>query len=329
MQRQRVLERTGLVFWRCFASTFVRRRAAVLDDLLKTLKQRGIEPVGASGAPRSAYTEHREVLALAVPTEAAPLDPTHQDPAGNGSGEVAQVPELEVAPETDPVGSKLLSSEPPSQAVRTAHTSGDSVAPTSQLPPVAALPFRPAAFQQYVDAELWAFSTSGPLRNETDATLTRLIAEVVSIEGPVHFDTIMDRLRRRYGMGRAEESTRSHVLACIVRLAATGTAEMVRRDAGADLFLSQPAAVATPRSPGASGLRRPERIAISELMAGVRLVLAALGSSSREDLIVATAREFGFRHTSENMRLAVDAAVSALMRSQLIQEFYGHLRGID
>ena len=64
MQRQRVLERAGWVFWRCFASAFIRRRKEMLDDLLKTLAERGIEPIGAEGAPRSVHTEHRVVSAV-------------------------------------------------------------------------------------------------------------------------------------------------------------------------------------------------------------------------------------------------------------------------
>jgi very-short-patch-repair endonuclease len=59
MQRQRVLERAGWVFWRCFASTFVRRRRETVADLLKSLAERGIEPIGSEGAPRSVHTEHR------------------------------------------------------------------------------------------------------------------------------------------------------------------------------------------------------------------------------------------------------------------------------
>lgn len=47
MARQRVLERAGWTFWRCFASSFVRRREAVLGDLLQTLQRLGIEPLGA------------------------------------------------------------------------------------------------------------------------------------------------------------------------------------------------------------------------------------------------------------------------------------------
>ena len=59
--RQRVLERAGWVFWRCFASVFIRRRAEVLAELLHDLAECGIEPIGAEGIPRSVHTELRVV----------------------------------------------------------------------------------------------------------------------------------------------------------------------------------------------------------------------------------------------------------------------------
>jgi very-short-patch-repair endonuclease len=59
--RQRVLERAGWVFWRCFASTYVRRPGQVLADLESTLIECGVTPIGAECAPRSVHTEHRRV----------------------------------------------------------------------------------------------------------------------------------------------------------------------------------------------------------------------------------------------------------------------------
>lgn len=47
MNRQRVLERAGWVFWRCFASTWMLRKDDVLGELLERLYAMGIEPVGA------------------------------------------------------------------------------------------------------------------------------------------------------------------------------------------------------------------------------------------------------------------------------------------
>jgi very-short-patch-repair endonuclease len=61
MARQRVLERAGWTFWRCFASSFVRRRNAVIDDLLQTLERLGIEPLGAESVDNTVWVHAKEV----------------------------------------------------------------------------------------------------------------------------------------------------------------------------------------------------------------------------------------------------------------------------
>ena len=61
MARQRVLERAGWTFWRCFASTFVRHRGVVLDDLMETLSKLGIEPLGAESLDTTMWVSHKEV----------------------------------------------------------------------------------------------------------------------------------------------------------------------------------------------------------------------------------------------------------------------------
>lgn len=47
MSRQRVLERAGWTFWRCFASTWSLRKVEVFGELLERLTAMGIEPLGA------------------------------------------------------------------------------------------------------------------------------------------------------------------------------------------------------------------------------------------------------------------------------------------
>ena len=61
MVRQRVLERAGWTFWRCFASSFVRRREAVLVDLMQTLHKLGIEPLGAESVDNTVWVHYKEV----------------------------------------------------------------------------------------------------------------------------------------------------------------------------------------------------------------------------------------------------------------------------
>ena len=63
MNRQRVLERVGWRFWRCFASSFYRDTDALVTDLFDTLSRMGIAPArGDSSMSRaSRYTEHRTI----------------------------------------------------------------------------------------------------------------------------------------------------------------------------------------------------------------------------------------------------------------------------
>ena len=61
MTRQRVLERAGWSFWRCFASSFVIRRPEVVADLLTTLEKMGIEPLGAESVDNTQWVAFKEV----------------------------------------------------------------------------------------------------------------------------------------------------------------------------------------------------------------------------------------------------------------------------
>lgn len=70
MVRQRVLERAGWTFWRCFASSYVRRRKEVLDDLYQTLTRLGIEPLGADSVDNTVWVHHKDVDPFDVETKA-------------------------------------------------------------------------------------------------------------------------------------------------------------------------------------------------------------------------------------------------------------------
>jgi len=61
MQRQRVLERAGWMFWRCFASSFVMNKEEVVNDLIETLTRLGIDALGSESVDNSRWTESRTV----------------------------------------------------------------------------------------------------------------------------------------------------------------------------------------------------------------------------------------------------------------------------
>lgn len=76
MRRQRTLERVGWQFWRCFASVFVKNRNDVIEDLVATLKEKGIEPIGGDTVVHSIHTESRSVIAFPLVEPVLPIDET-------------------------------------------------------------------------------------------------------------------------------------------------------------------------------------------------------------------------------------------------------------
>jgi very-short-patch-repair endonuclease/transcription elongation GreA/GreB family factor len=60
LNRQRILERVGWRFWRCWGSSYALDPSGCIEDLTSMLKSLGIDPIGGETAPRI-YTEHRTV----------------------------------------------------------------------------------------------------------------------------------------------------------------------------------------------------------------------------------------------------------------------------
>jgi very-short-patch-repair endonuclease len=69
MNRQRILERAGWKFWRCFASTFVINKKNIIQDLIQTLAEHRIEPIGSDGILHSIHCETRTVKSSNYNTE--------------------------------------------------------------------------------------------------------------------------------------------------------------------------------------------------------------------------------------------------------------------
>jgi very-short-patch-repair endonuclease len=74
MLRQRILERAGWTFWRCFAATWQLRKDEVLGELVARLGTMGIEPLGAMDRAPS-LVDKRVIPALAPEAPPAQAEP--------------------------------------------------------------------------------------------------------------------------------------------------------------------------------------------------------------------------------------------------------------
>jgi transcription elongation GreA/GreB family factor/very-short-patch-repair endonuclease len=81
LTRQRVMERVGWRFWRCWGSSFRLDPDGCIDDLVRSLKSLDIEAVGADEAP-TVWTEFRTASPKASEQTATPAEETtsaHKD----------------------------------------------------------------------------------------------------------------------------------------------------------------------------------------------------------------------------------------------------------
>lgn len=103
MRRQRILERAGWRFWRCFASTYTLRKGEVLQDLLDTLEAMGILPFNGESAARSIHVEYREVFGFPQRREGE-----HVEERPLGALEATADIEPDMTPQTQPKASESI-----------------------------------------------------------------------------------------------------------------------------------------------------------------------------------------------------------------------------
>lgn len=197
MQRQRVLERAGWVFWRCFASAFIRRRKDMLDDLVKTLAERGIEPIGAEGAPRSVHTEHRVVSFVTDPVNQGDLMPV----------EVAEIAQASPVAARPAPSSSARDNVPPADALPHPATDDDNLLGRKRmLVPSVRSRDGNLSFSEYAE---YSGSPENDPRSVNTIVVSEGIVRIVEVEGPVVAKRAYDIYLRGCGIRRMGHELRS------------------------------------------------------------------------------------------------------------------------
>jgi hypothetical protein len=149
--------------------------------------------------------------------------------------------------------------------------------------------------------------TIGDLHLVAPEMLAAAVEDVVLVEGPVHLDEVVRRVRTIWGLQRAGNRIREAI--------ERGVQIAVRRQAVArdGDFLRVPNAPVVVRRRNGDPPARVELISDAELEEAVRRVLRTEFATPREELIDAAARRVGIQATSSTVasRLAsvIDAAV--------------------
>ena len=156
--------------------------------------------------------------------------------------------------------------------------------------------------------------------------LASIVHRIVDLEGPIHEDEVVNRIRNLWGFGRAGTRIQDAVARAIRSVLVT------KRCVREDGFLVVPgAAIPLRNREGVSSpsLRKPEMLPPSELRAAILAVIDAGHGAMTKEIHSAVARILGFKTTGAQLRAAIETQKSKLMRQHQIEDVSGMLKRVE
>ena len=147
----------------------------------------------------------------------------------------------------------------------------------------------------------------GDLLNAPLSSLSALVRDVISVEQPVHIDTINDRVRAAYGATRAGKRIRERVEQAIERVLGRP------RDRNRHFLVHD--CSARQIRPRRDAKRPINRVAPSEIDGGLLVVAKASYGMEQPDLIRETARQFGWRRTGQDIERTLSEGIERLQKA--------------
>lgn len=286
MDRQRVLERAGWTFWRCFASAFVRRRSELLDDLLQTLAVMSIMPVGPEGRMPTIHVERRMIDMSAYDADDdIPDDEQQAEKAASEHGHDSSELAINLT-DVAAIESKLQGDH------------GDH-------PMIVCLQYKAHQVGRF-EGDLNAF-----LDFASNKQIQNLIEEVIEAEGPICQHLLAKRVASHWGISKIG----SRVDDRVIGIARRANSQRTKTD-GTVFFWPRniiPSEYRTYRiSDDAAFRRSADEIPPEEIANAVHHTLILEGAMSETDLIVRTARRLGYGRTGETVAAQIRLGIRIL-----------------
>jgi very-short-patch-repair endonuclease len=186
-------------------------------------------------------------------------------------------------------------------------------APTSEDPllPIAK-PYEEASFPVSTDKDI----------HEVPLTyLTDVVHRIIRIEGPIHQDEIIIRVRMLWGQARA-----GHRIQAAVKRALGAAVRLGANREGHFYFLTDGPVIVRDRSNASSpSLRKPEMLPGREIRWALLSIVERSLGVGRSEAITAVSRAVGFRSTSAQLKAIIDEQIAVLLRSGELVEVEGRL----
>ena len=259
MHRQRILERAGWIFWRCFASTWFRRKGEMIEDLVRSLTEYGIEPVGSNNAPKSIHTEQRMVFAseldrIELPEREQPQQ-QQQHAAKDQNSVIATRPD-EGAVEIQSAQNEVVLETYTQVSSKVVSPTGDFSIPT--FLPTSTVPDKPLGISstnpsitrraglQVTQYSEFNESLSGDPREVNVEWISRGLVKIIHTEGPVIAKRSCDIYLRSVGIKRMGKEIRVTMQQALQTAVRAGQIESLNETGDNDLMSHTMRASGTP-----------------------------------------------------------------------------------
>ena len=145
--------------------------------------------------------------------------------------------------------------------------------------------------------------------------MVELVGKIVAIEGPVHGDEIMSRIRALWDLPRLGAKVKGAVGRAVEQAAIAGVIE-------GGPFYASPGhqIVVRDRSKASPGLRKPDMLPPAEIDQAIVTTVADNFGATVDELVVAVARAFGFATTSPALRSVFEARARRLVETGVLVE---------
>ncbi len=171
----------------------------------------------------------------------------------------------------------------------------------------------PSAGAEYVEAVLQRPTYRTDELHETPTgILTNLVVEAVSVEGPVHVDEVVHRIRDAWGLKRAGGRIQDAVEAAVKVAVKTGRIERVSQ------FLSipnEPVRIRDRSTTKSFNLRRADMLPPAEIDAAILDIARNNFGATRDQMVQATSRMLGIKVTSAAVRAVIEQQIDEAVAS--------------
>jgi very-short-patch-repair endonuclease len=164
----------------------------------------------------------------------------------------------------------------------------------------------------YQEAAFAVPSSTKQIHEVPTGTMAEIVRQIVSVEGPIHADEIVARVRSLWGLQRAGNRIQTAVARGIAAAVQSGT---VIKEGNFYSLIGGVVHVRDRSATTSPSLRRPEMLAPAELRLAALSIVHQNYGAGREEVVTIVSRLLGFKATSAQLRATIEQGIEDLLAS--------------